>query len=217
MLKATYTISACVSLATRWFVILLGGLLMACATDPTSKDVVQAMQQVIEESIEANEKMTIPDTVSSALIPTINLGAPTMPTVEDDERYDIAVNNVPAVQFFVSLVDGTSYNMVVHPEVNGSITLNLTNVTIPEVLQAVRDVYGYEFVATGYGYQVLPGRLQARIYQINYLNISRGGQSRTLVSTGSLTLETGGSSADAGGTGTISGGGVDNQFRPERP
>jgi MSHA biogenesis protein MshL len=60
-------------------------------------------------------------------------------------------------------------------------------VGIPDVLEAVRDVYGYEFVSTPYGFQVLPGRLQARIYQINYLNVERDGQSATLVSSGALT------------------------------
>jgi MSHA biogenesis protein MshL len=54
-------------------------------------------------------------------------------------------------------------------------------------MQAVRDVYGYEFVNTTYGFQVLPGRLSARIYQINYLNIERSGSSQTFVSSGSLT------------------------------
>jgi MSHA biogenesis protein MshL len=86
----------------------------------------------------------------------------------------------------------------VHPEVSGSLTLNLSDVTIPEVLEAVRDVYGYEFVATKYGFQVLPGRLQARIYQINYLNVERAGRSQTIVSSGSLTTGRNDSETDGG-------------------
>ena len=60
-----------------------------------------------------------------------------------------------------------------------------------EVMEAVRDVYGYEFVNTPYGFQVLPGRLRARIYQINYLNVERSGSSQTFVSSGSLTQSRG--------------------------
>ena len=169
-------------------VLLLTILLYGCAIDQVRDDVAVEMEQDISTGIEANTKLPVPAAVSSALIPSISLGSSQLPEMEDEDRFDVTVNDVPAVQFFMSLVDGTKYNMVVHPEVSGNITLNLSDVTIPDVLQAVRDVYGYEFVNTGYGFQVLPGRLQARIYQINYLNISRSGGSRTLVSSGSLTL-----------------------------
>ena len=169
-------------------VLLLTILLYGCAIDQVRDDVAVEMEQDISTGIEANTKLPVPAAVSSALIPSISLGSSQLPEMEDEDRFDVTVNDVPAVQFFMSLVDGTKYNMVVHPEVSGNITLNLSDVTIPDVLQAVRDVYGYEFVNTGYGFQVLPGRLQARIYQINYLNIIRSGGSRTLVSSGSLTL-----------------------------
>ena len=178
-----------------FLIILVMDLLVViagCQSEPEKKDLLPKMNNVLQDSATSNERQkTIPENVSNALLPTINLGAAEVPAVEDEQRFDISVNSVPADQFFLSLVDGTSYNMVVHPEVTGLITLNLQNVTIPEVMEAVRDVYGFEFVNTPYGFQVLPGRLRARIYQINYLNVERTGSSRTFVSSGSLTQSNG--------------------------
>ncbi|OGT75326.1 MAG: pilus (MSHA type) biogenesis protein MshL [Gammaproteobacteria bacterium RIFCSPLOWO2_12_47_11] len=176
--------------------------LHGCETGPPRQDVVNKMETVIDESVTANrEQQGLPDDVSRALIPTINLDALRVPQIEDEQHFDISVNNVLAEQFFLSLVDGTQYNMVIHPEVKGLITLNLRNVTIPDVMEAARDVYGFEFISTPYGFQVLPGRLRARIYQINYLNVERSGSSQTQVSSGSLT-ESNPSSASSG-DGTI--------------
>lgn len=138
----------------------------------------------------------VPEAVASELLPTLRLDVPEVPAIEDEQRFDIAVNHVPADQFFMSLIDGTRYNMVVHPEVTGEISLNLNNVTIPAVLEAARDVYGFEFDQTEYGFHVLPARLEARVYQINYLNVSRSGNSSTFVSSG--TLQEGPGAADIG-------------------
>jgi len=146
--------------------LLLGG---GCQTQQSRDDSLDDAGAVLQEAMEENRRDNgIPQSVTSALIPTIRLGdGDEAGPARDDRRFDISVNNVPADQFFLSLVDGTPYNMVIHPEVSGTITLNLRNVTIPEVMEAVRDVYGFEFVSTTYGFQVLPGRLRARMYQIN--------------------------------------------------
>lgn len=181
------------------FIILL--ILMACQDQTVRQDVVDSMEDVVNESVSNNaNQASVPDDVSRSLIPTIDLNTANVPLIEDEERFDISVNAVAADQFFLSLVDGTDYNMVIHPEVTGSITLNLRNVSIPDVLEAARDVYGYEFISTSYGFQVLPGRLRARIYQINYLNIERSGSSQTAVSSGSLTQ--GGNSGEDDATST---------------
>lgn len=168
--------------------LLLVPLLMSlagCETIGARQDTLAGIEASLEQA--AASQRDLPAEVSDALLPTIRLDAAELPHVESDLRFDISVSNVPAEQFFMSLVDGTPYNMVVHPEVRGSISLNLKNVTIPDVMEAVRDVYGFEFNRTPYGFQVLPSRLVARIYQINYLNIDRSGSSSTFVSSGALT------------------------------
>jgi MSHA biogenesis protein MshL len=168
---------------------LLGGgcaaLLLAACQDLPPRRLTVDQTQLTAESAEA-AAAEVPKDVEDALLPTLRLAVPNPPAIEDTQRFDISVNNVPSQQFFMSLVDGTDYNMVVHPEVKGTITLNLKNATIPEVMEAARDVYGFEFVRTTYGFQVLPSRLEARVYQINYLNISRSGSSQTFVSSGTL-------------------------------
>ncbi|MBT7951477.1 MAG: pilus (MSHA type) biogenesis protein MshL [Gammaproteobacteria bacterium] len=184
-----------------WIAIIIFAL-SGCESQAPRQDILEDIEKVVEESIEINNAQeAVPANVANALIPTIQLSTSEIPKIDDERKFDISVNNVPADQFFMSLVDGTSYNMVVHPEVTGTITLNLSNVTVPEVMSAAREVYGFEFVSTKYGFNVLPARLQARIYQINYLNIIRRGTSTTTVSSGSLTNSDSGDTAGGASTG----------------
>ncbi len=199
---------------TRANILLSLLLLTACQDQTVRQDVVESVEDVVNKSVSDNaNQASVPDSVARSLIPTIDLDTANVPVMKDEERFDISVNAVPADQFFLSLVDGTDYNMVIHPEVTGSITLNLRNVTIPEVLEAARDVYGYEFISTPYGFQVLPGRLRARIYQINYLNIERSGSSQTTVSSGSLTA---GDTTNDDGTTSSNGSVAGTEIRTEQ-
>ncbi|MGA7801762.1 MAG: pilus (MSHA type) biogenesis protein MshL, partial [Gammaproteobacteria bacterium] len=126
-----------------------------------------------------------PQAVQNALLPPVTVAVPdNMPPTQ--QRFNVNVNEVNARQFFMGLVQGTPYNMVVHPDVKGKISLDLKNVTVDEVMNTVRDVYGYEFRREGNLFEVLPAQLRSRIFHVNYLNIRRTGTSETRVSSGGI-------------------------------
>src|SRR5690606_19296328 len=114
-------------------------------------------------------------------------------------RFDVLVSDMPARAFFLSLMDSSGQNILVPPRVTGEITLSLRQVTLPEVLAAVRDSYGYDYRRTSYGYQTQPNQAITRTYDINYLNVQRQGLSDTRVSSGQVTTS---DSVGAGVAGT---------------
>ena len=175
----------------------VGLLLGACTPTRVSTPIDDAEDFLSAPDPEKQATVQPPAEVESALLPPIQL----TPTVEPEagaERFDINVTQVAAREFFMGLVEGTAYNMVVHPGVEGTITLNLKRVTIPDVMEVAASVYGYEFERTTYGYQVMPARLRAKLFHVNYLNFVRSGASQTRVSSGQITQKVSGDGGNGG-------------------
>jgi MSHA biogenesis protein MshL len=104
----------------------------------------------------------------------------------EEARFDVAVSDSPARPFFEGLADGTPYNIVLEPGVGGTITLKLKNVTLIEVLDAVREAYGYDYRRIPSGFIIVPAAMQTRLFQVNYIDLERRGTSRTRVASGQV-------------------------------
>ena len=127
-----------------------------------------------------------PEALEHALLPPMQLGMPSVPNLELDQRFDLTVTNAPATQVFMSLVSGTRYSMLVHPGVSGAISVNLKDVTVEEALSAIRDLYGYEYRIEGSRIFVEGAGLQTRVFKVNYLPGQRRGASEVRVQSSAI-------------------------------
>ena len=188
--------------AVRLACAALALLSAGCALQTENTLGAETTLNALAEEEARRERAQAPDAVSRALIE--DRPAPSRAKVE--ERFDVSVRNVPAQTFFLGLVEGTATNVVVHPEVSGTISLDLKDVSVTEVLQVTRDIYGYEYRRNGNIYTVYPNKLRTQVFAIDYLDVQRVGVSDTHVSIGraETSNNTQGRSSSTGSGGSLS-------------
>lgn len=179
--------------------------LTACQSVPPPAREPGPVNTALQDSARqaATPPATPPPDVISALLPDNNVS-------RNEPRFDLNVSNVEARQFFMGLVADTPYNVVLRPDVAGTLSLTVRNVTVPEAIAIARDVYGYDFERRGNLFTISNAGLQTAIIPVNYLNLTRTGESQTRVNSGQV--------ADAGtseGQGGGSSGGSGNNSRTE--
>lgn len=127
-----------------------------------------------------------PAAVNEALLPSFNPMLLNDPLPSGPSTFNISVHEVEAREFFMSLVVDSQENMVVHPDVVGRISLELKNVSVPQVLSAVQKVYGYDYAKSDIGYIIYPATLQTKIFKIDHIDLLREGSSNTRVTSGQI-------------------------------
>lgn len=175
-------------ISKRASVLGLAAGLCACNVAPVKRDTYNAIKEQVAGAVATTSPAAQSAAVENALLPPASALAAQLPKARGvlDERFNVAFNNVPARQFFHSLVNGTRYNMLVHPEVQGNISANLKDVTLFEALDAVREMYGYDYKVDGTRIAIRPLTMQTRMFQVNYLTGNRKGTSNLRVSSTSV-------------------------------
>ncbi|MDB5745970.1 MAG: pilus type biosis protein MshL, partial [Massilia sp.] len=162
--------------------------LAGCQSTPPHATYDAIKREVATASAASRGVAPVEDAVANALLPAAISLARELPKARPalEERFNVSFNNVPAQQFFRSIVAGTRYNMLVHPEVGGSISADLKDVTLPETLEAVREMYGYDYRIDGTRITIRPLTMQTRMFHVNYLVGSRRGSSNLRVTSTSV-------------------------------
>jgi MSHA biogenesis protein MshL len=162
--------------------------LAGCQSAPRTSTYDTIRDEVAKAAAQPASSAPVDAAVSDALLPAATTLAKELPKARPpmEERFNVVLNNQPAQRFFHALVVGTRYNMLVHPEVTGNISANLKDVTIVEALDAVREMYGYDYKIEGNRITIRPAAMATRMFQVNYLLGSRRGQSNLRVSSNSV-------------------------------
>jgi len=184
--------------------LLIAGLLAGCAADRPLRmpDVSETVRAELN-AVQPRAPVAVPTQVSDALAEPV----PKAMAAPPEPRLDLLVNNAQAREVFLAIVADTRYSMLMHPDVAGTLSVTLRGVTVIEALEAIRDVYGYDFKIEGRRIVVYAPSLQTRVFTINYPHALRVGNSELRVTSGSSGSSNGNNGATgAGATGGTPGG-----------
>lgn len=172
----------------RWTLLSLSlvlGLLAGCADRPLKTPAVADAIRTELAAVpapQAAKKLEGLSHISQVLAEP----APPVAALIPEPKLDLLVNNAQAREVFLAIVADTRYSMLMHPDVAGTLSVTLRGVTVKEALEAIRDVYGYDFKIDGRRITVFAPTLQTRIFTVNYPHSLREGRSELRVSSGAI-------------------------------
>ena len=171
--------------------IALSSLLLTlagCQSTPDHPvDMNDGLEQAISETKALNSPKpltSVPNSVQQELMQQ-NM-AQAKQGLLSEKSLEISATSVAAKDFFTAIVEGSEYSIAIHPDVSGSITLNLTNVTLTEAIDVIEDIYGFDIRVKGNVIQVYPAGIRTETIALNYLFLKRFGTSSTSINSGGV-------------------------------
>ena len=187
--------------------IALSTLLLAlagCQSIPDHpRDMKDGLDQAINETKTLNSPkplIQIPNSVQQELM--LQNMTQAKQGLLSEKRLEISATSVAAKDFFTAIVEGSAYSIAIHPDVSGSITLNLTDVTLTEAIDVIQDIYGFDIRVNGNVIQVYPAGIRTETIALNYLFLKRFGTSSTSINSGGVSENdpnSGGNNSNSGG------------------
>jgi MSHA biogenesis protein MshL len=163
--------------------------LSACQGMQAGHQAVEAKSELQRAAAERSTPRGAPEVPASVAQDLMLPSQPVVVRQPAEPRFNVAAAQVELADFFASLVADSDYSIAVHPDVRGTISLNLRQVTLSEALAVVQDLYGFDIRRQHRVYQVLPAGLRTETIAVNYLMLKRSGFSSISVNSGGVSQD----------------------------
>ena len=158
-------------------------------------DIKQQVESMLSSNARLSQKVeALPKEVEGSLYKGQKKSTPS--ALPKEESYNLSVQNLEAKKFFRTLALQTNTNMVVDEDIKGSITLDLNQVSLTEILDILSNVYDFHFEKTGKIIHVTTMQLHTKIFTLEGLALKRSGESTLKVDNSTQGMTRSGSSSE---------------------
>jgi len=154
------------------FLILL--LVLGCATPPMKERVKLPSQKV-----EAAKPQPPPEEKLTEIVVPQMEGAKKVP----DKLFSIYARDSNIQDVLLAFSKESELNMVIDPELNGKVTIDLKRVTLKEALDAILSPLGWTYHTDGKFIKILRPQMETRLFTLNYMATKRSGKREVYAST----------------------------------
>lgn len=116
---------------------------------------------------------------------------------DEEERYSFSLREADVKDILRAIGRQADYNIVIEPDVQGTTTVDLRQVTLVQALEYILEPLNYSFKKKERTIYVSKPKLETKLFTINYLALRK-------TATSTVTWREGGSSSVTTGTGTTS-------------
>ena len=147
-----------------WLVFFACAMFVACGAQPIKPSDKHIH---VEQGGETNQAANIPQPVKRA----ISLPAPT--ATPKAETYSVVVTDVPAQEILFALARDAKINLDIHAGIQGTVTLNAINQTLPQILSRIAKQVDMRYELENGNLSVMPDKPFLRTYKIDFINMAR--------------------------------------------
>ncbi|MDJ0778490.1 MAG: type II and III secretion system protein [Gammaproteobacteria bacterium] len=177
------------------YLLLAATLMLSACASVTEPDLRMAVSGHINEQAPAENTTAadIPPVVQQ--VPIIAAPEP----VEPMQTFTVVATDVPASELLFALARDARLNLDIDPSIDGRVSINAIDQTLPQILQRISRQVALRYYVDGPNLVVQVDRPFLRIYNVDYLNMSR-----TTTSDVGIETQLGESGEDGGSTGDSS-------------
>jgi len=124
------------------------------------------------------------------------------------ETYSVVVNQVPVRELLFALARDARVNVDIHPGIEGAVTLNAIDQTLPQLLARIAHQVDMRFELDGQNLVVMPDAPFLRSYRVDYVNMSRDVTGAVSINTQIASTTSAAVSSAGGGGGSVVGTGA---------